>query len=713
MQNSALSPTFFIENLTLMSWFLKIMPFLVTARLNGTSSPRQCYFFAGSRLASSTAKVTSLIVGWQIDKLSFKQVEMRDEAGRMVRLRVGYQDLAEFQQMAQQQPEFKEMIRSGHVSDALGAYLRKSVVSGSVLNTGTIWRALLLIQVCRWKAAELKPPSQLRGQNPVFFIERRAWLYSITTYAAKQGVVVVPVFGAVTPFRAILGLLPPKLLNRLRSCYYFSRNLRSKTHRAPQIESAKTSLSNTSVSLPIQPYGPKIMAEYYGQLNLSKPSMYSDLFFYQTSSLPAEDILLGFSIPRDPLNHQKFTELYAYNIYPVVLHPAACTVREIPTFTAAQNIKRPPRDLPSAKNRSLESRWLNRKIKTYQEATTFWGDIFLHHNVKVYVSWFKYNETHCAIAGALQENGGIMAIYQRAYEGNASAEAAVYADIAFGFSPAGAEVDRKSGSNISYHVATGYIGDHRIPMLSETALKLRKTLQSNGAQMIIAFSDENSSEDERWHTGHDFMRENYDYLLRKVLDEDWLGLVVKPKAPNSLRQRLGPVAELLRKAEETGRCFVFEDGYIQGYHPPVEAALSADVTVHGHLCAATAGLEAALAGTPTVMLDREGWPDSPLYSLGVGSTVFTDWDDLWRTCQENWNSPSGVPGFGDWSPMLDELDPFRDGRAAERLGEYLNWLLQGFRDGKDRESVMADAADKYCRLWGTDKVTEVTARCKA
>jgi hypothetical protein len=123
--------------------------------------------------------------------------------------------------------------------------------------------------------------------------------------------------------------------------------------------------------------------------------------------------------------------------------------------------------------------------------------------------------------------------------------------------------------------------------------------------------------------------------------------------------------------------------------------------------AATAGMEAALAGVPSLLLDREGFTVSPLYRLGVGSVVFQDWEGLWKACQQHWSTPEGIPGFGDWSSMLEELDPFRDGRAAERMGTYIQWLLQGFQAGLGRETVMADAAERYCNLWGSDKITQV------
>jgi hypothetical protein len=59
---------------------------------------------------------------------------------------------------------------------------------------------------------------------------------------------------------------------------------------------------------------------------------------------------------------------------------------------------------------------------------------------------------------------------------------------------------------------------------------------------------------------------------------------------------------------------------------------------------------------------------------------------------------------------LNELDPFRDGRAADRMGMFLSWLLQGLKAGKDRNVVMANAAERYGQMWGYDKITEVNDR---
>jgi hypothetical protein len=350
---------------------------------------------------------------------------------------------------------------------------------------------------------------------------------------------------------------------------------------------------------------------------------------------------------------------------------------------------------------------LSRKLADYQSIRNYWSNLFNNFNTKVYVTWYKFDGNHCAIADALQELGGITAIYQRSYQPYPYPQATVSADLSFVYSQSMSEVERSSDSEIRYLITTGYLGDHRIPLLRKKPSSVRNDLKSHGATHILAFFDENSAEDTRWNTGHDLVRENYEFLLEKVLTTPWLGLIIKPKNPGSLRRRLGPVAELLKQAIATGRCFVYEAGILQGFHTPVEAALEADLVVHGHLCAATAGMEAALAGIPTLLMDREGCTESPINQLGIGNVIFRDWDSMWDAWSQANFEKDGLPGLGDWSPMLEELDPFRDGRAAERMGEYLRWMIDGFKLGLDREKIMADAAERYCAEWGADKITQI------
>ncbi len=326
----------------------------------------------------------------------------------------------------------------------------------------------------------------------------------------------------------------------------------------------------------------------------------------------------------------------------------------------------------------------------------------------MHVAWFKFNAEHYAILDALRHNGGISAIYQRSYEHFSMAWAVNSADVYFGFSRSQAHLGKDRASVIPYYVVTGYLGDHRFSLVQDKAREMRQLLQKNGAERILAYFDENWIRQIRWDTGCKIMLDSYAFLFKKLIDQPWLGLILKPKVPWTLRKMLNPIAELLAKAEKTGRCILLgEDTFHHTSYPPASVSLGADVAIHGFFSAATAGIESALTGTPTLYLDAEGYPANALTKLGYGRVIFKNWDDLWCTLMDHWKTPEGVPGFADWSSVMEEIDPFRDGRAAERMGTYLQWLMEGFKDKLPREIILADAAERYAKIWGKDKVFSV------
>ena len=138
----------------------------------------------------------------------------------------------------------------------------------------------------------------------------------------------------------------------------------------------------------------------------------------------------------------------------------------------------------------------------------------------------------------------------------------------------------------------------------------------------------------------------------------------------------------------------------------MHAAIIADICIHGHLSAGTAALECALAGKPTLLIDREGMPHSKLKILPKDSIVFNDWESAISNTIDYLKSHKKDNKFGNWSSYLNEFDPFRDGKAANRIGNYLNWILEGYRKGESRDMILENAADRYANLWGEDKVIQ-------
>jgi len=697
MKKQRANCTYFIEELTVSTWLLSLFPFIMT-RLK---QQKMVYYIDGSRIGLYIAQIMSKWLKIKVELFQFRMVDVRDEEGNLLSLRVFFRDLGNLQDDILNRPIFGKIIRTIGVNNRIETFLRRQAIFDKYLDRDMVFRPLILLQYALWKIRE----NNNKSSEVVFFMNRRLWRDEIDKYAAHYGIKIIWTRSTAVNVRAIiLSLFKLAHLRWLKTLKnYIMNELILKPFKGRNV--SRKLMSSYSFSR----VNPRLAVEYYGHFNLDRPELFSDLFFWHQSSLCGEDIILTFGLVEDPLTLEKVKQIKLYSINAVVLNPKASVVPSFPIFYHWPSILRHKQrfDIPN----SPEKRWGERQIERYRADYGYWQYLFGKTNIKIYVTWFKHDAHHCVIADALQSLGGVTAIYQRSFEEFPSPSRAIASDIVFGFSSKNADVEQKSKSVIPYHVTVGFYGDHRFPLLSKLAQETRNKLQKKGAKHILAFFDENSADDARWISGHDFMKENYKFLLEKLLDEPWLGVVLKPKVPATLRKRLGPIAGLLKRAEQTGRCFVFEERRLQNSYSPAVAALASDIAIHGHLYAATAGLESALAGVPTLLLDREGWPISSLYKLGKGRVVFTDWQDLWRACKEHWKTPSGIPGFGDWPSMLDELDPFRDGRAAERIGTYLKWLLDGFKAGLSREVVMADAAQRYVDIWGKDKINAVKGDC--
>lgn len=686
------SATYFIENLTLRAWVLSIWPRLLRERFTRGTRPGRCYVIDSSAPALLVAQASAVLAGVEVKRLPFSLVDIRDEDGTQVRLRIAYKELAEVQREAMAEPAFRQVLESGQLKDRMPMFLAKSLADSPLFEWDSMIRSLLLVEVCAWQSQR----EAEKDEGAVLFLQRRPWSRSIAGYASRRGVTAVPVSPALEPAASLRRRLPHSLIEFLRLLRYsgLERPSQSSIAHSPSQPSSRNGIS------------PRVLVEYQGQLNLDQPERHSDLFFWQRSDLEGKDVMVSFGSPSDPLDEPKWAELKEHGMAAVALHPGATSTGAVPVFAPRnKSTQHPTYALPHL---GREARWLREQIGSYSDMIHYWANLFDAHNIKIHVTWHKNGPAHCAIADAIRKVGGISAIYQRSYESHSSPITTVGADVVFGFSQESARIERDSGSDVRYHVTTGYLGDHRFPLLDGAARAVRARLHSHGATHILAYFDENTVDDARWFTGHSFMQHDYSFLLDKLLADPTLGLLIKPKTPRTLRQRLGPVADMLQEAQTTGRCYVYEEGTNQGSHPPAAAALAADLAVHGHLYAASAGIDAALAGVPTLLLDREGWPASPFYKLGMGRVVFTQWEDLWEAWERHRSARGPVTGLGDWSSMLGQLDPFRDGRAAERMGTYIHWLLEDFGAGRDREKVMADAAERYCAMWGNDKVTEIS-----
>ena len=676
----------FIEHLTAVTWLFYVFPRLIVGRSEKAKTGNEiCYYFDGSGPAVWIARATAKFFRVPIEQFKYKIHDVLDDDGISTFLKVHYLDSIRLKNEIR-----NDRLSSNYLANITGKprfpfYLEKSLHSYDMLNSGTydhLLNAQILIRVCAWKYKQ-------EGFDRAFlFLRRRLWFPVFEREAARNGMTLIALPRKI---RINFKIAVRKVFSN-KSIHFIQHVMVNKS--LPSMKERRDYVVLKD---------PRLATEYYGHLNLDHPERYSDLFFFQRSDLTGKDIVLLFSLPSDPLDIEKNEQLKKNGIQPIALSPTATRLQNSTLYdgTPTRKIRKQP-----AKN--AEIRWMNQIQGDYEYWRSYWAGLFERYNIRVYTTWLKYDSSHFAIADAMDSLGGITTIYQRSYQTAPIPSTTMNVDIAFSFSPDVAQMEEQNNSRLKYLVTTGYIGDHRFPLLREKAALIRDQLKKKGARHILAYFDENTVDDPRWYLDHSYARDNYAFLLEKLLQEPSFGLLLKPKNPGNLLRRLGPVAPLIERALATGRCSVFLDGAIQGSDPPALAALSADVAVHDGITSPTAGMESALCGTPTLLLDREGWAISNLYRLGNGSSVFQDWETLWGEYVQYIGSGHRMPGFGDWSQLLAELDPFRDGRAAERIGTYLKWLLDGFKAGLDKMSIMEDAADRYCKQWGNDKISAVS-----
>ncbi len=187
-------------------------------------------------------------------------------------------------------------------------------------------------------------------------------------------------------------------------------------------------------------------------------------------------------------------------------------------------------------------------------------------------------------------------------------------------------------------------------------------------------------------------------LIELLLVDDTVGVVCKPKA-RDLFKRLADIEDLLEEAMATGRLLICDD---LGTYPAV-AGLMADVAI-GELVGTTAGLEAYLAGVPSLLIDAMDMDAHPYYAWGKDTVVFANWTEIFAAVAQYRADPNAVPGFGDWGPIADDLDPFRDGQARVRMGEYMTSLLRSLRDGAGRRQAIESANENFAEAWGAGAV---------
>lgn len=334
-----------------------------------------------------------------------------------------------------------------------------------------------------------------------------------------------------------------------------------------------------------------------------------------------------------------------------------------------------------------------------------WHRFFRATRTRIHISTTDHFPESEALHAAMEDAGGVSISIQRSIEHDPRIFRRTAVDVHFAFSQHSALTERLSGSSVRQFIVSGYLFDGAFPVVREEGRRLREQLRAAGARQILCFLDENEGVIPRRLGGGRGGRNNYRFLCDRLEEDPGLGLILKPKRPGSLPGRLGPVWERIERAVRSGRCLLLEGEGTDDRFLPSVAAAAADLSVN-LLNGGTAGLESVLVGTRCLLLGRGGEETGIFRELPEGSVLFQSWDRLWEAAQTLRANPDH-PTIGKWDPILDRLVLLRDGKASERIGQYIQWLYEAFQSGKGREQALAAAREQYGKAWGSELTSEI------
>jgi hypothetical protein len=220
-------------------------------------------------------------------------------------------------------------------------------------------------------------------------------------------------------------------------------------------------------------------------------------------------------------------------------------------------------------------------------------------------------------------------------------------------------------------VDTGYLYDGAFKYLQVRADQHRRRLAAAGARFVLCYFDENAFQGKYELVTQGDLRNEIMMLLNRVLTDSSLGLIVKSQFQRNAPSRWSEIKTMRDAAEATGRYMELSHGSVRNIVFPAEAALAADV-VMGHTVGATAPLEAALAGARAILLNPYGMKTENDALYAKADIVYPSLDAALEAIRDYREGKPERAGLGDWSSILPQFDPFRDGQAGRRLRSLLD-----------------------------------------
>jgi len=345
-------------------------------------------------------------------------------------------------------------------------------------------------------------------------------------------------------------------------------------------------------------------------------------------------------------------------------------------------------------------RWFNNVAATLLSEVGYWYSVCKTLNIKIHLEMDEGGLVPVAQAVALDMVGGIHIGRQRSDSWGWGFLGHHPDHVYFAWNGRCAAHARENRNRIDSIIICGFPYDSAW-RFNPARQDVREHLAAKGVSFVVALFDNG------FWWGGTFSRAMigtfYRVFLEWALEDPEIGVVNKSKKPTILEQ-LPELRNLMKKTETTGRWLNLTNVFGRS---PSDASRAADISVGVGISSAVT--EAVAAGGRGIHLDLTYQRSFPFYEWGYEKVVFDDVKRMMAALRRYKSDRTSEPGLGDFSHKMDQIDPFHDGQAGERVGTYIRWLLEAFDRGYGRDAAIREANTRYAERWGADKVLDFSA----
>ena len=338
---------------------------------------------------------------------------------------------------------------------------------------------------------------------------------------------------------------------------------------------------------------------------------------------------------------------------------------------------------------SFSSYWLSLKITDLNRRINFWSAFLNAHGIVMHLHHIANSQNSIPLFFAAESAGAIDLGYQwSATEFVFSVRARVVANHTFFcWGPLFADQIKQNNLRPNVTLVTGNIFGYLANKNTTKNIKTRQNLLQNKQTYIVCIFD-SSGENNIYQTPK-MIDEFFQIVPSQFLDDPRVLVIIKPKG--ILSENLSSKTQLdIDQLISSGRCII-EDHKKSS----LEIASLSDLTIGIGINTAT--LEGALSGIPGIHLDLP-----KMYKVfkgidkGIGKYVFHDIDMFGSAIKNHIDNLTKQSVIGQHDhEFLETIDPFQDGAADKRIGNYIGTYMTSISKGNSSQKSWENANDIF------------------